>query len=47
MAPSVAQKAGKASFPVRADASPMWYAINLVQYVAVASGSDLFSFALP
>jgi alcohol dehydrogenase (cytochrome c) len=28
-------------------ASPMSYAINGTQYVAVASGSDIFSFALP
>jgi alcohol dehydrogenase (cytochrome c) len=28
-------------------ASPMSYAINGVQYVVVASGSDIFSFALP
>jgi alcohol dehydrogenase (cytochrome c) len=28
-------------------ASPMSYAINGMQYVAVASGSDIFSFALP
>ena len=28
-------------------ASPMTYAINGMQYVAIASGSDLFSFALP
>ena len=28
-------------------ASPMSYAVNGVQYVAVASGSDIFSFALP
>jgi len=28
-------------------ASPMSYAINGVQYVAIASGSDIFSFALP
>ena len=28
-------------------ASPMSYGINGVQYVAVASGSDIFSFALP
>jgi alcohol dehydrogenase (cytochrome c) len=27
-------------------ASPMAYAINGVQYVAIASGSDIFSFAL-
>ena len=28
-------------------ASPMSYAVNGNQYVAIASGSDLFSFALP
>src|SRR5579862_9966449 len=28
-------------------ASPMSYAVNGKQYVAIASGSDLFSFALP
>jgi alcohol dehydrogenase (cytochrome c) len=28
-------------------ASPMCYAINDVQYVVIASGSDIFSFALP
>jgi alcohol dehydrogenase (cytochrome c) len=28
-------------------ASPMSYAINGIQYVSVASGSDIFSFALP
>ena len=28
-------------------ASPMSYAVDGVQYVAVASGSDVFSFALP
>jgi alcohol dehydrogenase (cytochrome c) len=28
-------------------ASPMSYAVNGTQYVAIASGSDLFSFALP
>jgi alcohol dehydrogenase (cytochrome c) len=31
----------------RIDASPMTYAIEGVQYVAVAAGSDIFSFALP
>ena len=29
------------------DASPMSYAINGKQYVAIAAGSDIFSFALP
>jgi alcohol dehydrogenase (cytochrome c) len=28
-------------------ASPMSYAVNGKQYVAIASGNDLFSFALP
>jgi alcohol dehydrogenase (cytochrome c) len=28
-------------------ASPMTYAVNDVQYVAIAAGSDIFSFALP
>jgi alcohol dehydrogenase (cytochrome c) len=28
-------------------ASPMSYAINSKQYVAIAAGSDIFSFALP
>ena len=28
-------------------ASPMSYAANGHQYIAIASGSDLFSFALP
>jgi alcohol dehydrogenase (cytochrome c) len=28
-------------------ASPMSYAIQGVQYVAIAAGSDVFSFALP
>jgi alcohol dehydrogenase (cytochrome c) len=28
-------------------ASPMSYAINGKQYVAIAAGSDVFSFALP
>jgi alcohol dehydrogenase (cytochrome c) len=28
-------------------ASPMTYAINGRQYVAIAAGSDIFSFALP
>jgi alcohol dehydrogenase (cytochrome c) len=28
-------------------ASPMAYAVNEKEYVAIASGSDLFSFALP
>jgi alcohol dehydrogenase (cytochrome c) len=28
-------------------ASPMTYAVNGVQYVAIAAGSDVFSFALP
>jgi alcohol dehydrogenase (cytochrome c) len=28
-------------------ASPMTYAVNGKQYVAIASGSDLFTFALP
>ena len=28
-------------------ASPMSYAVRGKQYVAIASGSDLFSFALP
>ena len=28
-------------------ASPMSYAVGGTQYVAIASGSDLFSFALP
>jgi alcohol dehydrogenase (cytochrome c) len=28
-------------------ASPMSYAVKGVQYVAIASGSDIFSFALP
>ena len=28
-------------------ASPMSYAVSGKQYVAIASGSDLFSFALP
>jgi len=28
-------------------ASPMSYAVNGRQYVAIASGSDIFSFALP
>lgn len=28
-------------------ASPMTYAVDGKQYVAIASGSDLFSFALP
>jgi len=27
--------------------SPMSYAIHGLQYVAIASGSDIFSFALP
>lgn len=31
----------------RIDASPMSYAIDGIQYVSVAAGSDLFSFALP
>lgn len=29
------------------NASPMTYAVNRVQYVAIAAGSDIFSFALP
>jgi alcohol dehydrogenase (cytochrome c) len=29
------------------DASPMSYAVGAKQYVAVAAGSDIFSFALP
>jgi alcohol dehydrogenase (cytochrome c) len=28
-------------------ASPMTYAIDGVQYVAICAGSDVFSFALP
>jgi alcohol dehydrogenase (cytochrome c) len=28
-------------------ASPMTYAVDGKQYVAIAAGSDLFSFALP
>jgi len=28
-------------------ASPMSYAVNGKQYVAIAAGSDVFSFALP
>ena len=28
-------------------ASPMSYAVNGKQYVAIAAGSDIFSFALP
>ena len=28
-------------------ASPMTYAVNSTQYVAIAAGSDVFSFALP
>ncbi len=28
-------------------ASPMSYSVDGVQYVAIASGSDVFSFALP
>ncbi len=28
-------------------ASPMSYSVSGVQYVAIASGSDVFSFALP
>jgi alcohol dehydrogenase (cytochrome c) len=28
-------------------ASPMTYAVNSKQYVAIAAGSDVFSFALP
>jgi alcohol dehydrogenase (cytochrome c) len=28
-------------------ASPMSYSVNGVQYVSIASGSDLFCFALP
>lgn len=31
----------------RIDASPMTYAVDGVQYVSVAAGSDLFSFVLP
>ena len=31
----------------RIDASPMSYAIDAAQYVSVAAGSDIFSFALP
>jgi alcohol dehydrogenase (cytochrome c) len=31
----------------RIDASPMTYAVDGTQYVAVAAGSDIFSFALP
>ncbi len=31
----------------RIDASPMTYAVDGVQYVAIAAGSDLFSFVLP
>lgn len=31
----------------RIDASPMTYAVDGMQYVAIAAGSDLFSFALP
>ncbi|HKT86900.1 MAG TPA: PQQ-binding-like beta-propeller repeat protein [Candidatus Sulfotelmatobacter sp.] len=31
----------------RIDASPMTYAVDGVQYVSVAAGSDLFSFSLP
>jgi alcohol dehydrogenase (cytochrome c) len=28
-------------------ASPMTYAVNSKQYVAIAAGSDIFSFSLP
>jgi alcohol dehydrogenase (cytochrome c) len=28
-------------------ASPMTYAVNAKQYVAIAAGSDVFTFALP
>jgi hypothetical protein len=28
-------------------ASPMTYAVDTAQYVAVAAGSDVFSFSLP
>jgi len=28
-------------------ASPMTYAVNGVQYVAIAAGSDIFAFSLP
>ena len=28
-------------------ASPMTYAVNAIQYVAIAAGSDVFTFALP
>jgi alcohol dehydrogenase (cytochrome c) len=31
----------------RIDASPMTYAVNGVQYVAIAAGSDIFTFSLP
>jgi alcohol dehydrogenase (cytochrome c) len=31
----------------RIDASPMSYAIDGMQYVSVAAGSDIFSFSLP
>ncbi|HEU5336501.1 MAG TPA: PQQ-dependent dehydrogenase, methanol/ethanol family, partial [Terriglobales bacterium] len=31
----------------RMHASPMTYSVNGKQYVAIAAGSDLFSFALP
>jgi alcohol dehydrogenase (cytochrome c) len=31
----------------RISASPMTYAVDGVQYVAISAGSDVFSFALP
>jgi alcohol dehydrogenase (cytochrome c) len=31
----------------RMHASPMTYAVDGVQYVAIAAGSDVFTFALP